>query len=425
MAVSKKGKILSWAFFDFGNSAFSTLVLTFVYNTYYTTSIAVDPNVGAAQWGMAVAVASVMIAVLSPVLGAAADVFALKKRFMGVAIGIGALATAFLYFPEKGQEWWALSFFVVAVVATELSIVFNNAFLPELAPKSEAGRVSGFAFALGYAGGLLCLLIAMNGFVVSPDKGEPWFGLSWEGGQSVRATSLLVAVWLVVFSIPVMVFLKDKKRSGSSRGMVDVTRQSFVRLKDTFFHLRDYRTLFGLLLARLFYNDGLVAIFSFGGVYATVVFGFSFQDLMIFGIALNVCSMIGALAFSFIEDRIGSRMTIAITLVALFASTLLAVFVESKTAFWGCAIVIGLFIGPNQSASRAYLSRLTPPDKANEFFGFYAFSGKATAFIGPVLYGWVSFSFESQRAGMLVIPVLFLVGFVLLMLRTRSDCPEG
>ena len=118
-------------------------------------------------------------------------------------------------------------------------------------------------------------------------------------------------------------------------------------------------------------------------------------------------------------------MTIAITLVALFASTLLAVFVESKTAFWGCAIVIGLFIGPNQSASRAYLSRLTPPDKANEFFGFYAFSGKATAFIGPVLYGWVSFSFESQRAGMLVIPVLFLVGFVLLMLRTRSDCPEG
>ena len=169
MAVSKKGKILSWAFFDFGNSAFSTLVLTFVYNTYYTTSIAVDPNVGAAQWGMAVAVASVMIAVLSPVLGAAADVFALKKRFMGVAIGIGALATAFLYFPEKGQEWWALSFFVVAVVATELSIVFNNAFLPELAPKSEAGRVSGFAFALGYAGGLLCLLIAMNGFVVSPD----------------------------------------------------------------------------------------------------------------------------------------------------------------------------------------------------------------------------------------------------------------
>ncbi|EDY84575.1 transporter, major facilitator family [Verrucomicrobiia bacterium DG1235] len=370
-------------------------------------------------WGNTVAIASILIAVLSPPLGAAADAFGWKKRFLVTMAAAACLLTGALYFPQSGDIWMALLLFGGALVATELSIMFNNAFLTEIAPKEEHGKVSGQAFALGYLGGLVCLFIAMAGFVNGAEN-EAWFGLNKDTAQHVRATNVLVAIWFAVFSLPLLLWVKEAKPPQHSEGIVSVARQSFRRIGETFRHMREYRQLFWMLIARLFYNDGLVAIFSFGGIYATVVFGFSFHDLMIFGIALNVCSGLGSLVFSFVEDRIGSRITIVISLVALVAATVAALFVVSKEGFWACAIVIGLFIGPNQSASRAYLSRLTPVEKANEFFGFFAFSGKATAFLGPLLYGQMVGIFESQRAGMAVIPALMVIGMVIFIVKTRE-----
>lgn len=417
MPVSSRKRIWSWAFFDFANSAFGTLVLTFVFNSYFIKGIASSESEGTTLWGNTVAIASILIALISPPLGAAADAFGWKKRFLLLSTALACLLTAALYFPQKGDVWMALLLFGGALVATELSIMFNNAFLSEVAPKSQHGKVSGQAFALGYLGGLVCLFIAMAGFVNGQDA-EAWFGLNKETFQHVRATNILVAVWFAVFSIPLLLWVKESKPPKHSDGMVVVARQSFGRIRETFSHLREYRQLFWMLVARMFYNDALVAIFSFGGIYATVVFGFSFQDLMIFGIALNVCSGVGSLVFSFIEDRIGSRTTIVISLVGLVAATVAALFISSKDAFWGCAIVIGLFLGPNQSASRAYLSRLTPKEKSNEFFGFFAFSGKATAFLGPLLYGQMVGIFDSQRAGMAVIPILLVIGMVIFLAKT-------
>lgn len=420
---SSPKRVWSWACFDFANSAFGTLVLTFVFNTYFTTQIASDQNVGTTLWGNTVAVASILIALLSPPLGAAADAFGWKKRFLTVAVAAACLFTAALYFPQKGDVWLALLLFAGALVATELSIMFNNAFLTEVAPKEKHGKVSGQAFALGYLGGLVCLFLAMAGFVNGAEN-DAWFGLDKESFQHVRATNVLVAVWFAVFSLPLLLWVKERKQSEQSEGMGRVASRSFQRLSETFRHIREYRQLFWMLVARMFYNDGLVAIFSFGGIYATVVFGFTFQDLMVFGIVLNVCSGLGALLFSFVEDRIGSRLTIVISLVGLVLPTTAALFITSKTAFWVCAVVIGIFLGPNQSASRAFLSRLTPPEKSNEFFGFFALSGKATAFLGPLLYGQMVGIFDSQRAGMAVIPVLLLVGMVIFMLKTRPIPPE-
>ncbi len=412
-------RVWSWACFDFANSAFGTLVLTFVFNTYFTTVIAPDKTVGTTLWGNTVAIASVAIALLSPMLGAAADAFGWKKRFLAVSTVVACLAIGALYFPVKGDVMLGLVLFGVALVATELSIVFNNAFLPEIAPKEKHGKVSGQAFALGYAGGLICLFIALAGFL--SDTSDPWFGLSKDGQQNVRATNVLVAVWFAVFSIPILVWVKERKSPRRPEGFLRIARQSFGRLSETFHHIREYRQLFWMLVARLFYNDGLVAIFSFGGIYATIVFGFTFQDLMVFGIALNVCSGVGSLVFSFVEDKIGSRMTIVISLIGLVLPTTAALFITTKAGFWVCAVVIGLFLGPNQSASRAYLSRLTPADKANEFFGFFAFSGKATAFMGPLLYGQLVGHFDSQRAGMAVIPALMIVGMLIFIFKTREE----
>ncbi len=423
VSASSKRTVYSWACYDFANSAYGTLVLTFIFNAYFTKAIAETESEGTRLWGNAVAVASLTVALLSPALGAVADAYGWRKRFMWATVAAACAATAGLYFPGKGDVLWALGLFVVSLVATELSIVFNNAFLPAIAPKERHGKVSGLAFALGYAGGLLCLVLALVGFV--PSGGEPWFGLSREGGQNVRATNLLVAAWFAVFSIPLLLWVKEARPPLRSDGPVAVARRSFARMIDTFHHLREYRQLFWLLVARSFYNDGLVTIFSFGGIYATVVFGFEFSDLMLFGIALNVCSMVGSLGFSFVEDRIGSRATIVISLLFLVGATVAALFVQSKDGFWACAIVIGLFLGPNQSASRAYLSRLTPTEKANEFFGFFAFSGKATAFLGPLLYGQLVGWFDTQRAGMAVIPALMILGLAVMLAKTRSDVPRG
>lgn len=417
MPESTRKRVFSWACFDFANSAFGTLVLTFVFNTYFVKAIAPNESVGTTLWGNTVAIASVIIALLSPMMGAAADAFGWKKRFLAISLTVASLSTAALYFPGAGDVYPALFLFGLALVATELSIVFNNAFLPEIASKEIHGKVSGQAFALGYLGGLLCLFLALVGFL--PENSDPWFGLSKEAGQNVRATNVLVGLWFAVFSIPILIWVKERKPPQHPEGFFVVAKLSFGRMRETFHHLREFRQLFWMLIARLFYNDGLVAIFSFGGIYATVVFGFTFQDLMIFGIVLNVCSGVGALVFGYIEDRIGSRITIVISLVALVAATTVALFITSKTAFWGCAVVIGLFLGPNQSASRAYLSRLTPPEKANEFFGFFAFSGKATAFLGPLLYGQMVGIFDSQRAGMAVIPVLMIIGMVIFIVKTH------
>jgi len=413
--ISKK-VIFSWACFDFANSAFGTLVVTFIYSAFFSKGIAADEISGSAQWANTVSISAIAIALLSPPLGAIADAFGWKRRLMFVCVVLCVACTALLYFPQKGDILMALILFAIANTAVELSIVFNNAFLPEIAPKELQGKVSGQAWAFGYVGGLLCLVIALVGFI----SDDPWFGLSDDGGQKYRATNLLVAVWFAVFSIPMLLWVKERKPPKHADGFSSVVRQSFSRLADTFAHLRSYKELFWLLIARLFYNDGIVTVFAFGGIYAMGTFGFEFKELIIFGIALNVCAGLGAFLFSFFEDRIGSRTTILISLVGLMVSSAIAIFIQSQTAFWICSIVIGLFVGPNQSASRAYLSRLTPVEKANEFFGFFAFSGKATAFAGPLLFGQFTELFDSQRAGMASVPVLLGIGMVLILWKTKG-----
>jgi len=414
--VSKK-IVFSWACFDFANSAFSTLVVTFIYSSFFAKGVALDEVSGSTSWANTVAISSVCIALLSPPLGAIADAYGWKRRMMFACVITCVVCTALLYFPQRGDILLALILFAIANTAIELSIVFNNAFLPDIAPKEHQGKVSGQAWAFGYVGGLLCLVIALVGFISE----DPWFGLTNDAGQKFRATNLLVAVWFTVFSIPMLLWVKEKRNPKKIAGIAGIARHSFARLADTLSHLRGYKELFWLLIARLFYNDGIVTVFAFGGIYAMGTFDFEFNQLVIFGIALNMCAGLGAFVFSFAEDRIGSRKTILISLYGLLATSSAAIFIQSQNAFWVCAILLGLFVGPNQSASRAYLSQLTPADKTNEFFGFFAFSGKATAFAGPLLFAQFTGLFDSQRAGMACVPVLVLIGMLLLTYKTKSS----
>ena len=227
-------------------------------------------------------------------------------------------------------------------------------------------------------------------------------------GENIRGINLLVALWFALFAIPTFLGVKDHKIN--ARISKNLIYKSYSQIRQTFKEIKQYKHIVRFLIARILYNDGLVTIFSFGGIYASGTFGFSFNEVMYFGIALNVAAGLGAFLFGFLDDWIGGKNTIQLSNIGLIIACALAVFTTNVTVFWIAGILIGLCSGPNQASSRSLMSRFTPKDKQNEFFGFFAFSGKATAFIGPMLLGILTREFGSQRYGVAIVLVLILAG---------------
>jgi UMF1 family MFS transporter len=406
--INSKRTIFSWAFYDFANSAFTTLVVTFIYATYFTKAIAEDVITGTTLWSNAITISAITVAILSPIAGSFADRGGYRKLFLFFSTAIAIVGTIFLHFALPGQTMKALAWFIIANIAFEMGMVFYNAFLPDIAPHNKIGRISGYGWSLGYIGGLLALFIGLLGFV-NPET--PWFGFSKEAGENIRATNLLVAAWFFIFSIPIFIWVKEDKSRVSADKIISRSVNQLVR---TFHEIKKYRQIIRLLIARLFYNDGLVTIFAFGGIYAAGTFDFTFSEIIIFGIVLNVAAGSGAFLLGFLDDKIGGKKTIQISLNALMLAVIIAVLAPNKAIFWIAGIIVGIFSGPNQASSRSLMGRFVPPDKENEFFGFFAFSGKFTAFLGPFIFGRLNDLFNSQRIGVSTTLLFFIVGAILL-----------
>ena len=412
--------IAAWCTYDWANSAFTTLVVTFIYSTYFVQAFADDPDTGTAFWSRGIVVSSILIAVLSPVLGAAADRGGARRKFLIISTLVCVAATTVLAFITPDQSnavLTALTVFVIANVAFEVGMVFYNAFLPAVVSPERIGRVSGYGWGLGYAGGLVCLVVALLVFVGLPGS-DPLLALSTEDAFNVRATNLLVAGWFLIFSLPIFLWVRDSAKGASVSIGVPETgrsplRQAFTDLKVTAQKIRHYRQLIRFLLARLVYNDGLVTVFAFAGIYASGTFDFTQSDIIVFGIVINVAAGLGAWVFGIMDDRRGGKSTIMVSLVALSVATLIAVLAPGRPWLWVAGIGIGIFAGPNQSASRSLMGRFVPERHQSEFFGFFAFSGKATAFLGPLLLGILSEAY-GQRVGVSVVVLFFLAGGALL-----------
>jgi UMF1 family MFS transporter len=422
-----KRAVFSWALYDFANSSFTTIVVTFVYSVFFSKAMTGDEVTGSAMWATGVTVSALFIAILSPVLGAVADRGGYRKRFLFFFTVIAIGGTVMLYFVKpyatleqaglESQAVTALFWFVVANIGFELGGVFYNAFLPDIAPQERIGRISGFGWALGYLGGLICLVIALFGLIQTD---SPWFGFTTEANENVRATCLLVAVWFAIFSVPMFLFVPED-RSAASPPSASIIKETWNQLRATSREIRAYRHVVRLLVARLFYNDGLVTIFAFGGIYAGTVFNFTLDEVIIFGIALNVAAGAGAWVFSFVDDRIGGKRTINWTLVGLLTAVVIAVLAPNRLWLWVGGLAVGIFAGPNQAASRSLLGRFVPVDKENEFFGFFAFSGKATAFLGPFLLGQATLLFHSQRAGVATVLIFLALGYGILQMVNERE----
>jgi len=410
--IASKRSLFSWCLYDWANSAYPTVITTFVFATYFTKAIAETPERGTGQLGLALGIGGVIVALTSPVLGAIADRVGTRKPWIAVFTALCVVATAMLWYakPEPDYAVLALIFLVVSSVTFEFGGVFYNAMLPELAPPAMIGRISGWGWGLGYAGGLLCLVVALIGFVQTD---TPWFGVGVTEAANIRATAVLAAVWFAVFALPLFFFSKDRPANDISVGTA--IRDGITVLAQTAKTARNLSGIVRFLLARMIYTDGLSTLFAFGGVYAGNTFGMELAEVIQFGIALNVTAGLGAAMFAFIDDRIGAKRVIIIALVALifFSSALLIV--ESKLLIWLLGLGLGIFVGPAQAASRSMMVRLAPEEMHAEMFGLFAFSGKVTAFLGPFVLGLVTVTFDSQRAGMATIVVFLLVGLLLLL----------
>jgi len=430
--INNSGEVLAWSMYDFANQPFTNLVLTFIYGTFFTTVIASNEIVGTQQWSHAISITAIVVALLSPFMGALADKGGYRKMFMFFFTWLTIIATTVLYFVLPGQVIRALFWFVLANIGFEMGSVFCNAYLPDISHSKNIGRISGYGWSLGYVGGLLSLALAMF-FLVQTDT--PIFGfLKGEAGayQNIRATNLLVAVWFAVFSIPTFLFVKDKKPD--TKAFLKNAKHTLKGFRSTANELRNYPQIIRFLLARLVYNDGLVTVFAFGGIYAAGSLNFTFDEIMVLGIVLNITAGLGAFLMGYLDDKVGGKKTLKVTLLGLMLAMALAVFapeirpflqyvfggssvpdwVSAKNIFWIAAVLIGAFSGPNQASSRSLMGRFTPEAKKNEFFGFFAFSGKATAFVGPFLLGALTVAFDSQRAGISIVFFFFLFGYFLL-----------
>ena len=396
--------------YDFANQPYTTLVITFIYSTYFAKAIAPDEIIGTALWSRAMTITALSVAFLSPLMGAIADRTGYRKLFLIFWTYVCIIGSFALYFPLPGEIYKALFWVVISNIGFEMGGVFCNAYLPDIAPKDKIGRVSGYGWSLGYLGGLIALGI---GYVLLVSPENPIFGFSKELGENIRATNLMVALWFIVFSIPVFMGIGGSaKVNKSSSG--NIWRESFGEIKSTFKNIKKYKELVKFLIARIFYNDGLVTIIAFGGIYAAGTFNFTFEDIFLFGIVLNISAGLGSFALGFLDDIIGGKKTVQVSNIGLIIACLLAVFTANITVFWLSGILIGVFMGSNQAASRSLMARFIPENKENEFFGFFAFTGKATAFLGPLLLGLVTQAFNSQRHGIFVVVVLLLMGFLLM-----------
>lgn len=410
-----RGRVAAWCLFDWANSAFPALVMTFIFATYFTKAVAPTPEQGTALWGWAMGAAGLGIAVLAPVGGAIADQAGRRKPWLAATLILCSGCTAGLWWvtPDPGSVPLALVLVAVATVAFETGMAFYNALLPAVAPPRRLGAVSGWGWGLGYAGGLVLLVVALVGFV----QADPApFGLDPARAEPVRATMLLAALWMAVFALPLFLMVPERPHSRPAgsvvwRGLADLVGQVAALRRDP--------VLGWFLLAQMLYLDGLNTLFAFGGIYAAGTFGMGLDEIILLGIALNVTAGLGAAVFGWLDDRLGARWIIVVGVAAMTGLGIGLLLVSSKVLFWALVLPLGLFFGPVQSGSRTLMARIAPEERRAELFGLAALSGKVTAFAGPMLLAWVTVISGSQRVGMATILLFLTAGLAILLTRVK------
>ncbi|MDL9977755.1 MFS transporter [Microbacterium sp. ASV49] len=409
------GKVLAWGLWDWGSAAFNAVATTFVFTVYLTGQAFGDKVTTTGALSLALTIAGLLVAVTAPIIGQRTDASAHRKLWLAVNTGIVVAMLGLMYFvrPAPGFLWLGLVLLAVGTVFYELASVNYNAMLAQVSTRRTVGKVSGFGWGMGYIGGIVLLLVVYFGFI-HPDVGL--FGVTGTDGMSVRVSMVLAALWFAISALPVLFAVPENVPIGG-RARVGFFGSYRVLFRDIARLWREARHTVYFLIASAVFRDGLTGVFTFGGVLAAGTFGFSAGEVIIFAIAANVVAGIATISSGALDDRFGAKPLIVVSLIGLIVcGTAVFLFHDGgQTVFWIFGLLLCLFVGPAQSASRTFLARLIPPGREGEVFGLYATTGRAAVFLAPMLFGIFVAIGGAQYWGILGIVLVLLIGLLLLL----------
>jgi UMF1 family MFS transporter len=392
--MKNKKQIFYWSLFDFANSTYATIVLAFVFAIYFTSTIAEGKPIGDFYWSLGINIAMIISAVLNPVCGAISDYSNSKKKFLFFFTILAVVPTALMYFTGPGTILFGLVLLIFSNIGFQTGLTFYDAFIKEITEEKYYNKVSGIGYAVGYAGSLLSVGL------VFPLKDNP------------NLLFLLCAIMFMVFSLPLFLFLKEKKKEVTEK--VNYLSYGFRKTGETIKHISQHYNLKWFLISYFFFIDAVNTIIFFSGIYAAKTLEFSITELAIFFLLVQITALIGSLSFGYIGDKIGIRKSLVSTIVIWIGITLAVYFTDSKTAFFVIGAFAGTFLGATQSLSRTMMAKLTPDNMKATLFGFYSLLEKTSTLLGPLAFGLVSWLSGSQKLAVLSVGFFFLVGVLLI-----------
>ncbi len=443
-APAKSGRrgIWGWMFFDWAAQPFFTVVTTFVFGPYFVSRLTDDPVSAQAAWSNMATVSSIVIALLSPVLGAIADRSGARKPWIACFALVKIASLSMLWFAAPGSPLvLPITFMILASIAAEFSIVFNDSMMPRLVSRQDVGRISNIAWGLGYLGGMIVLIAVVTLLAASPQTGvtligiQPLFGLDPALGEDARITGPLAALWYLVFVLPMFFFTPDAKK-GLPLGAA--VRSGLSDLAGTLRELRRRSGITHFLIARMLYQDGVNGLLILGGAFAAGMFGWATIEIGVYGIILNVVAIFSCLVAGHLDRLFGSKIIVIVSLVLLLAATLGIVSTNPQSVFFGLmplpaedggglfgsaaekayilfGLLIGIAFGPVQASSRSYLARSISLSETGRYFGIYALSGRATSFLATLSFSAVTYATGSAHLGMATLIVFLVAGLALLL----------
>ncbi len=408
----------AWYLYDFGNSAYAAVVLLAVYSAYFQGAV-VGGAEGSRLWGIAVAIAMLVVAVTSPILGTIADYSGAKKWFLLFYTGVAIIFCGTLYFVQAGNIVLGMVLFIIAEIGYRSAQVFYNALLPEIASPEEMGKVSGNGWAIGSAGGVICLIIVLALITIV------------DTNLMIRLSFVITALFFAISALPLFFWLTEKAEARKIPAGENVFTIAYKRLKTTFASVKNYREFIKFIVAFLVYNDGILMALDFAAILGAVLFGMKQEELIIFMIIVQVTSSIGAFVFGNVAHRFGGKRSLIISLILMLVAIIWMYFEQTQLGFYFIGALAGFALTGVQSVSRTMVALLSPKNKSAEFYGFFAVAGRTSSFIGPAVYGWLAAEAAlwyqaqgnttviaeqlGQRLAVLSIAAFLVLGFILLL----------
>lgn len=426
--VSTNRERIAWYVYDFGNSAYAAVVLLAVYSAYFQKQV-VGGAEGSRIWGLTISAAMILVAIAAPIMGAIADYSGSKKRFLFFFTALSVLFTALLFFTEKGTIAIAIIFFLLAEVGYRASQVFYDALLPEIAAPHEMGRVAGRGWAVGSAGGIVILLLIL-----------PPILLSKSSLMVVRGSLVATAVFFALASIPIFFWLTERAQPQRIPAGDNIFYIAYKQLKSTIQAARGFNEFLKFMFAYLIYNEGVIIALDFAAILGAILFGLDQTGLIIFFIVVQATNILGALLFGNLQDRFGGKRSLTLSILLMVASVAALYYAQTQMHFFIIGAFVGVAMAGVQSVSRAMVATFAPPGKSGEFFGFFAFTGRTSSFIGPAVFGYLAAELtlwyqeqgqsvelaeqSGHRLAVLSIAAFLIVGWVLMGLVNEKKARE-